>query len=328
VGPGAGYANKDGNRNIFFGSLSGYYNVSGSSNLFFGEYTGYNNTTGSGNIFIGTSTGSSNTSGHTNIFIGEQSGYVNTTGMQNVMLGYQTGYNLIDGAQNVFMGFEAGYSNTGSNNVFIGARAGRSNLGSGNIFIGNAAAGSDISLSNTLVIDNAYGIAAENALISGKMDDTRHVKIMARFGIWRTPEVNRFELEGEALKTTPGEWLANSDMRIKTDIQDIDDAFEVILKLRPVKYRYTEEYMSVHPDIVDRDYYNFLAQEYQEVFPESVQSSGEILESVNDEILQMDAYNAQIYSVKAVQELIKENQHQKAQIEELYEMIRELQNQK
>ncbi|MEN8155560.1 MAG: tail fiber domain-containing protein [Bacteroidota bacterium] len=332
IGPGAGFANTIGNRNIFIGFMSGTENRIGSSNLFFGEYAGFSNTDGFYNIFIGTTAGGSNTSGARNVFIGDQSGYVNTTGYQNTFMGHHSGYSHKDGFYNVFLGFESGYKSNGYENVYLGSRAGHNNLGSHNIFIGNGAGGffTD-SISNTLVIHNSGGVAPENALIYGRFDNPQYVKFTGRVGIWREPLANRLEVEGSASKTEAGDWLANSDARIKREISELEDAFEVMLQLRPVKFKYTDEYKAAHPGVKDKYYYNFVAQEYQEVFPESVQSSGELLESAQDEILQMDSYNAQIYSIKAVQELILENQaqaekigKQQEQINELYRLIGEL----
>ena len=80
---------------------------------------------------------------------------------------------------------------------------------------------------------------------------------------------------------------------------------ETVLKLRPVKFKYTAEWKKKHPSIEDRYYYNFIAQEYQQVFPESVQNSGEFVDGDSKEVLQIDTYNAQIVTIKAVQELIK-----------------------
>src|SRR5208337_4523563 len=108
------------------------------------------------------------------------------------------------------------------------------------------------------------------------------------------------EVEGTASKTTAGSWLANSDVRIKTDVEDIDDALATIRKLHPVRFRYTDSYKVKHPSIKDHPYYNFIAQEYREIFPDSVQDDGEGL-------LQMDSYNTTPYLVRAVQELSKQN---------------------
>lgn len=147
-----------------------------------------------------------------------------------------------------------------------------------------------------------------------------------RVGIGRKSTANMLEVQGAASKDVAGDWLANSDKRIKTDISDIDDAFSIILKLRPVKFKYTDSWIKKHPSIENKYYYNFIAQEFQQVFPESVKGSGEYLEGDSQEILQIDSYNAQIVSIKAIQELILENQQQKAEIELLKKKVDEINN--
>ena len=81
------------------------------------------------------------------------------------------------------------------------------------------------------------------------------------------------------------------------------------MKLHPVKFKYTEEWKRRHPSLdPNRYYYNYIAQEYREVFPESVKGSGEFLETDTahtSEVLQMEAYNSQIVAIKAIQELKK-----------------------
>jgi hypothetical protein len=118
-----------------------------------------------------------------------------------------------------------------------------------------------------------------------------------RVGIGRGPTANLLEVEGNASKSTGGDWLANSDRRIKTDIQPLKDALDVINRLRPVRFRYTDEYRQAHPAIRNHEYLNFIAQEYQQVFPEAVQRSGE------SDLLQIDTHPAAIYAVAAIQEL-------------------------
>ena len=122
------------------------------------------------------------------------------------------------------------------------------------------------------------------------------IDLSGRVGIGRTPLANVLEVEGDASKTTVGDWLANSDRRLKEDIQEIENGLATINKLRPVQFRYNEIFKAKHPSTKDRVYYNFIAQEYQEIFPESVQDDGE-------GYLQVDTYNTRPYLVKAVQEL-------------------------
>ena len=117
-----------------------------------------------------------------------------------------------------------------------------------------------------------------------------------RVGIGRTPTANELEVEGDASKTVASGWLANSDARIKTDVRTIEGALETLAKLRPVAFRYTAEHRAKHPSIADRDYNNFIAQEYREVFPDAVKEDGEGL-------LMVDTYDVQPYLVRAAQEL-------------------------
>jgi hypothetical protein len=131
-----------------------------------------------------------------------------------------------------------------------------------------------------------------------------------KVGLGRTPSKNRLEVEGGASKTTAGSWLANSDMRIKTDIHDLEDALGVIERLHPVWFRYSRDYMSKHPSIGEHEYCNFIAQEYRQVFPDSVKEDGEGL-------LQMDDHNVTPYLVAAVQHLIQENRELRARLETL-----------
>ena len=134
-------------------------------------------------------------------------------------------------------------------------------------------------------------------------------------GIGRAPATNRLEVEGNASKTTAGDCLSNSDASIKTDVTTITHALETLDRLRPVRFKYTPEYKAKHPSVEDIHYYNYIAQEYREVFPDYVQDAGE------DGILQIDTYPAGVYAVAAIQGLHKLVQEKDCQIEALQEEI-------
>ncbi len=121
-------------------------------------------------------------------------------------------------------------------------------------------------------------------------------------GIGRAAAINPLEVEGQASKTTAGNWAANSDRRIKTDIQSVTAALETLERVRPVTFRYTPEYLAAHPRIEDVPYYNVIAQEFREAFPDAVKSSGERGPD-GSEILQVDTYPAMITALAAVKEL-------------------------
>lgn len=135
-------------------------------------------------------------------------------------------------------------------------------------------------------------------------------------GIGRAAAINGLEVEGDASKTTAGNWLANSDRRIKTDIESITGALEKIDQVRLVDFRYTEEYRAAHPSIDDIRYPNVIAQEFAKVFPNDVKSSGELMAD-GSPILQVDTYPLTIYSAAAVQELHRENVELKKKVARL-----------
>ena len=144
-----------------------------------------------------------------------------------------------------------------------------------------------------------------------------------RLGIGLVPGRNALEVEGNASKSTAGSWLANSDRRIKTEIESITGALDTLDKVRLVDFRYTDDYLEAHPGIENRRYPNVIAQEFAQVFPDDVKSSGETLPE-GSEILQVDTYPLTIYSAAAIQELHRENQQQREKIADLEERLRRI----
>jgi hypothetical protein len=134
-----------------------------------------------------------------------------------------------------------------------------------------------------------------------------------RLGVGRDPAINTLEVEGNASKTTASNWLANSDRRIKTEIETVTGALETLSQVRLVNFRYTPDYLAAHPGLEDRSYLNVIAQEFAEVFPDHVKSSGETMPD-GSPILQVDTYPLTIFTAAAVQELQRENEALKAQL--------------
>jgi hypothetical protein len=202
---------------------------------------------------------------------------------------------------------------TSSSNQFL-IRAG-GGVGIGTIFptaalhvLGAENDGSDAvvkiaSGSQTLFLDgNEIDSNSELNLNNNSTNNVRLADGGGSVGIGRGPAANRLEVNGTASKSTAGDWLANSDARIKTDIKTVTGALEKLSAVRLVKFHYTSEYLAAHSGIQDREYLNVIAQEFVEVFPEHVKSSGEKLPD-GSEILQVDTYPLTIYSAAAVQEL-------------------------
>jgi hypothetical protein len=143
---------------------------------------------------------------------------------------------------------------------------------------------------------------------------------------------DNLKVDGSASKSTAGSWRANSDGRIKQDIVPVENALDTISRVRPVSFRYTDAYRAEHPDVVDQRYYNVIAQEFAEVFPDAVTKSGEYLPGTDqrpeNEILQVDTYPAEIVTIAAVQELAQRNAALEATVEQLMKRIARLESSK
>jgi hypothetical protein len=136
------------------------------------------------------------------------------------------------------------------------------------------------------------------------------------------------DVAGTASKATAGAWKANSDGRIKQDIEPIENAVDTLLRLQPVTFRYTDSYRADHAGVADQRYYNVIAQQFAEVFPDAVTGSGEYLagapKTPANEILQVDTYPAQIVTIAAVQELAQQNASLQVTVDRLVARIARL----
>jgi hypothetical protein len=149
-------------------------------------------------------------------------------------------------------------------------------------------------------------------------------RVNGRVGIGRTSTANDLEVEGTASKTVAGNWAANSDARIKTDVRTVDDALSTLDRVRLVSFRYSGDYRRDHPTIADHRYLNVIAQEFRGVFPDAVTGSGEKLPN-GDEILQVDTYPLTIYTAAAVQELHRIIQEKDGQLDRQAQALADLQ---
>jgi hypothetical protein len=98
------------------------------------------------------------------------------------------------------------------------------------------------------------------------------------------------------------------------------------MKLRPVTYRYTNDWLEKHPGLTDKEYYSYIAQEFKEVFPESVTRGPETLEGDPEKLYRMNAQPAQVTAIRAIQELAEQNQAQQELIDRLLEKVEALES--
>ena len=257
--------------NIFMGQDAGlntaYSFPDGFNNSFFGNLSGKGNTSGSYNSCFGKSAGTANTGGDWNTLLGAQAALALTSGSSNTMIGFASGNAQTSGDQNTFVGTGAGGQRTGgSDNTCIGYRAGRNSVsGSGNIYIGNLA-GSQASGDDKLYIDNS---TTNSPLIYGDFANDE-LEFNGKVGISRNPGTNNLEVNGTASKSSSGDWLANSDARLKKNITPLpsENVLQKLLQLKGVTYEWNDDKTgNKRPEGIQ---YGFTAQNIQEVYPELV----------------------------------------------------------
>jgi hypothetical protein len=131
-----------------------------------------------------------------------------------------------------------------------------------------------------------------------------------RLGIGKTPSQYRLEVNGQASKSSPGDWLANSDARLKHDIKPIDGASTLskLLSLQGVTYQWNDDAQYDRPGGIQ---YGLTAQNVQDVFPELVQEDidGKLMTSYGTLDPMFIAANRALYNqignLKSIVELLK-----------------------
>lgn len=217
-------------------------------------------------------------------------------------------------------GFALNSASLGFNDVVLKARTAASGDTSFNMLLQTATTQSATLSVNSTTGDSAF-TSTNGDLLLQTTAANKYIRTNDRFGVKGLPALNELEVFGNASKTTAGSWLANSDRRIKTDIQPINNALGLIKKLTPVTFSYTQDYRKSHSVIGDARYYNVIAQDFAKVFPDAVKGSGEYLpgleKSPANEILQVDTYPALITSLSAIQELDVKSESDHVQIMQL-----------
>ena len=109
-----------------------------------------------------------------------------------------------------------------------------------------------------------------------------------------------------------GVWQRNSDRALKHDITDMDDALELALKLRPVRYKW---------NATNTPCLGFIAQEVQPLFPEIVSESTHGSGEEARKVLGVKYDTFGVIAIAAVQQL---KQQLEAKIAALDAQLREL----
>jgi len=287
------YSNTTGTWNTASGYSALHSNTTGNENNASGNYALSNNTTGSQNDASGYSALHSNTNGSQNTASGAYALYSNTAGTWNDASGYSALYSNTTGTFNMASGNNALLNNTtGNYNTAVGyAAGGQLTTGSNNIMIGNEGTSSDDHIIRIGDVQTKTFIAGIQGITTGASN----------------PVAVMIDINGQL-------GTVNSSRRFKEDIQDMGDASNSLMRLRPVTYRYKQPYADGSKPLD----YGLIAEEVAEVYPDLV---------VTNKDGQVETVQYQKLTPMLLNELQKQNQHEQQQddtIKQQNEQIRKL----
>ena len=219
-------------------------NTTGNDNTATGVDALLNNTTGFENTATGVFALEENNAGD-NTATGFQALRFNTTGSNNTATGFDALANNRTGHDNMAEGFQALLHSTGSNNIGLGSNAGANlTTGSNNIDIGA----------------NVPGNAGEaNTIRIGKSGTQQKTFVAGIYGKTVASGV------GVIINSNGQLGTMQSSARFKDDIKPMDEASEVLLKLKPVTFHYKEE---LDPEKIPQ--FGLIAEEVEKVNPAPV----------------------------------------------------------
>jgi len=155
-----------------------------------------------------------------------------------------------------------------------------------------------------------------------------------RVGILRGPTTNELEVNGNASKAVAGSWLANSDSRLKKNINylNADAMLQKVLEMKGVTYEWNDDKTGTKRP--EGTQFGFIAQDLQKVFPSKVTEDNygylqtaygdydflfvEAIKALNQKISDLQKENAQLKaSASRVEALENEMEGLKASIQQL-----------
>ncbi|MDL1952034.1 hypothetical protein FBQ97_19810, partial [Acidobacteria bacterium ACD] len=247
VGHGALGSNTSGDRNVAVGRGALHANTTSDDSTAVGDYALGSSVDGHEDTAIGA--GALRSQGDVpywtqNTAVGFNSLYGNLEGIYNTALGHRALYANTTGGRNVAVGWGALDASTGSYNTGLGIGAGsRLESGDDNVYVASDLPMGSTSESSTIRI----GDSQTRAFLAGV------------YGVTVTGGTAVYVKSDGQLGTV------TSSRRYKREIEDVGERSEVLAKLRPVRFRYTED-----RDPAGEQQYGLIAEEVEEVAPELV----------------------------------------------------------
>ncbi len=272
-----------GSFNTFLGLNAGNFTMTGGANTGFGHNALFNNTTGDGNTASGNVALVSNSTGVNNTATGHNALATNDTGSHNVATGAFALSSNTGGGGNTASGDGALQFNAmGNANIALGHEAGSSytTTESSNICIGNSGVAGESGTIRVGTGQTKTFVTGINGAMTGGTGNPVLIDFNGQLG------------------------TISSSARFKDEIQDMGEATEGLLKLRPVTFRYRAQ-----PE--GRTQFGLIGEEVEKVMPELVvcSSSGEVETVLYHEMPAM--------LLNELQKQQREVQKQQREIEEL-----------
>jgi trimeric autotransporter adhesin len=210
-------------------------NTTGVNNTAIGAGTLQANTQGESNTAVGFDALNDNTTGIANTAIGRLSLPVNISGDNNTAVGVQTLFLNTIGDDNTAIGLNALYNTTNNDNTAIGAYALSENTtGTSNVAVGRAASFSKITgNNNTTIGTNALSVntSGANNVGIGYNCSSSTTTISNEVNITNGTVIARYQGAASA-------WTFVSDVRDKTDIENLTLGLDFIAALKPRKFKW------------------------------------------------------------------------------------------
>lgn len=239
-----------GDNNIAIGHSCLQNNITGYNNIAIGQSGLQDNTTGYCNIGIGLNALSNviasannvaigvealfnqNTSflNGQNIAIGSQSMYNSNSGFNSVAIGLSSLFSVVSSGSNTAVGYNSLFNTTSGGNTGIGASAGALiSSGEQNVAVGSSSLGGVTTGSNNTGIGT--GTSANTS--------ASFVTLVGAFATYSGS--NTIRMGRASTDTLRGyNYTADSDIRLKEDVETIPIGLDFIKKLRPVFYKWKD----------------------------------------------------------------------------------------
>jgi hypothetical protein len=246
------FANTTGYDNAATGYAALNLNTTGTANTATGSLALAGNTTGDSNSAFGYGALNTSSIGSFNSAFGYGAMSGNMTGSYNTAQGSDAAFNNLTGRRNVAVGFRALQDNTaGHGNTAIGTYAGLYTTGNDNVLVANRGMASE-SQTMRLGVKGTAGVVGSGVI---------RTYIAGIKGVTTGLAGSQVLIDANGQLGT-----ISSSRRYKEDIQNMADASDRLLELRPVRFRYKQaDATGEHPM-----QYGLIAEEVAEVFPELV----------------------------------------------------------